>query len=426
MDWFSGSEPQESIKGLYLYGGVGCGKTFVMDLFYACVPIEKKRRSHFHSFMLEIHQRLHLIRKSGKGRADVATVAEDVVRESGELFCFDEFNVTDVGDAVILRTLFDKMWECGAVVVSTSNRRPDDLYLNGIQRDLFKPCIHAIKEKCVVHHLDSETDFRLLMTHSSQLYIITGDTEGGRDKASKELDRMFTLLSKGLRVRVKRIMTQGREIRIPQAAGGIAIMDFSALCSLPTGAADFLAISRAFHTLIVKNIPFLSMERLPEVRRMITLIDVLYDHHVKLLCSAAAEPFELFKADRGASQDEAFAFDRTASRLMDMMSDEYKAKPHRPPAPELGLPELQVELITKDHSDLIWNRYDSNGTGFLEVAEIRLLLEDLRYAKQGHRNVSDETVQEAMRLLDADQDGHIRKDEFDSFVERTGYSVWYL
>lgn len=409
-----------------MYGGVGCGKTFIMDLFFACVPIEKKRRSHFHSFMLEIHQRLHLIRQSGKGRADVATVAEDVVRESGEVFCFDEFNVTDVGDAVILRTLFDKMWECGAVVIATSNRKPDDLYLNGIQRDLFKPCIAAIKEKCMVHYLDSNTDFRLLMTCSSKLYIVTDDVAERWTKANDELDDLFVKLTKGLHTRVKRIITQGREIRIPKAAGGVAEMEFRELCSLPTGAADFLAMSRAFHTIIVKDIPYLSMERLPEVRRLITLIDVLYDHRVKLLCSAAAEPFKLFRADKGASQDEAFAFDRTASRLTDMMSDEYKAKPHSPPAPELGLPELQVQLITKDHSDLIWNRYDTNGTGFLEAGELRLLLEDLRFAKQGHRNVSDETVQEAMALMDTEGAGHIRKSDFDSFIERTGYAIWYL
>jgi len=415
---------------------VGCGKTFIMDLFYQCAPVKAKRRAHFHKFMLEVHERLHAIRRSGKGRADVSTVADQMIESGGLLLCFDEFNVTDVGDAVILRTLFDRMWEKGAIVVATSNRHPTELYKNGIQRDLFVPCINAIQERCLVHDMDSQVDFRLLTTGTSDMYIVTGGSEEGLKAARRRLDGLFEMLIKSHWERKMTLITQGRKIKVRRTAAGVASFDFEELCTAATGAADFLAVARSFHTVVLHDIPFLSMERLPEVRRLITLVDVLYDHKVKLLCSAAAEPFLLFTADKGAAQDEAFAFDRTASRLKDMMSDEYKFKPHSPPMasldPEEGgdagreapCAELKPTALSDSDVDAIWKRYDTGEPGGMTRKELWLLLEDVSMLKQGHRNVPPEAVDDALATMDEDGDGRVTKVEFKHFIER-GESIWY-
>jgi len=382
---------------------------------------------------------MHEIRKSGKGRADIASVATQIVERDGTLFCFDEFNVTDVGDAVILRTLMDSMWDQGAVLVTTSNRHPNDLYKNGIQRDLFVPCIKRIQTSCSVFDLDSSIDFRLLMTADLSMYIVNNNDPKLIESSENELDKWFTKLAHSIPPRSMTLVTQGRKIRVKQTAAGVASFDFAELCSTASGAADFLAIARAFHTVIIHKIPPLNLERLPEVRRLITLIDVLYDHRVKLMCSAAAEPFHLFTADKSASQDEAFAFDRTASRLQDMMSEEYMVKMHSPPGQSVdgasasveareycaSLGELHHELSEKEVKAL-WDMYDIEMDGVLTRDEVRMMLEDISYLKKGHRNVPEENFEEAFDALDANHDGRIDKEEFVDFYQRTGVRVWYM
>jgi len=422
------------IKGLYMYGGVGCGKTFIMDVFFACCSLRKKRRSHFHSFMLEVHQRLHGIRQSGLGRADVESVAKQIINQDGKLFCFDEFNVTDVGDAVILRNLFDTLWAEGAVLVATSNRPPDQLYLNGIQRELFIPCIKGIKQRCDVLDLASEKDFRLMMTASASMYVVHGNDPERRAIAEHDIDAFFETLGKGFRIKSVTLVTQGRKIKIKATHAGVASFDFAELCDRPNSAADFIAIARAFHTVILHDIPFLSMDNLPIVRRFITMIDVLYDHQVKLLATAAAEPFKLFQAEKGAAQDEAFAFDRTASRLSDMMSEEYKTKGHRPSISSSGegvdacpgLAEIHKEDISEAEIQQIWERYDTDRSGSLDKEELRSMLQDISQLKKGHRNVGDLTLEDAFTSLDKDADGIITREEFEAYARSGKVSVWYI
>merc|ERR1719373_87238 len=201
----------ERLNGLYVYGGVGCGKTMLMDLFYETAPIKKKRRTHFHSFMLEVHERLHSMR-SKKGNVEVANIAKEIVEESGELFCFDEMNVTDIGDAVILRMLFEHMINNNAVLIMTSNRPPSDLYKNGLQRNLFIPCIELLERTCHIHNMDSGTDYRLLSTNESSTYIHPHDRE-----ADKLLDAFFKKLSKQHTVKPLKLITQGRSVPVPKS-----------------------------------------------------------------------------------------------------------------------------------------------------------------------------------------------------------------
>jgi len=270
------------------------------------------------------------------------------------------------------------------------------------------------------------------------MYIVTKGDAPLEEAAEVNLDRWFKQLAHGVPPRTMTLVTQGRKIKVKQTASGVASFEFSELCSEATGAADFLAVARAFHTVILHKIPPLNLERLPEVRRLITLIDVLYDHKVKFMCSAAAEPFALFTADKSASQDEAFAFDRTASRLQDMMSQEYMVKMHSPPGQQIeasdslhdrayraSLSELHHELTDKEVND-IWNVYDDQGDGVLDKDEVRKMLEDISFIKKGHRNVPAENLDEAFSLLDADGDGTVDRDEFLSYYKRKGVAVWYI
>ena len=434
-----------TVKGAYLYGGVGCGKTFLMDIFYLCAPLQSKRRTHFHKFMLEVHQRLHSLRQSGKA-ADVVAVADAIVESDGLLFCFDEFNVTDVGDAVILRGLFERMWDRGAVLVSTSNRHPTELYKNGIQRDLFVPCIEQLQRNCVVHDMSSQVDHRLLSTadgSAADTYIVTDGDPARQREARRALDKvMYKLVNGKLRgtgegkrrkMRESMLVTQGRSVPVPLACAGVAQFAFSDLCSKPLGAADFLIIARAFHSVILTDIPTLSLQRLPEVRRLITLVDVLYDHKVKLLVSADKGPFELFQEDEQSSHDEAFAFDRTASRLRDMQSEEYKRQPHTPPLPS-DVAEQDRELIEQvrvielgeDDLDAVWRRYDADRSDSIDRDELRCLLQDVSMLRAGHPHVPEEVLDEVFVSMDENHDGSISRDEFQSYCSRSGISLWYV
>jgi cell division protein ZapE len=310
--------------GLYIWGSVGRGKTMVMDLFYESVQIQPKRRVHFHAFMADVHRRIFAWRqrkKAGEVKGDdpIAPVADDLANEAA-LLCFDEFAVTDIADAMILGRLFQALWARKTVVVATSNVDPADLYKDGLNRALFLPFIGMIKANMEVAKLDARTDFRLEKLAGAPVYLTPADAD-----AHMALSRLFHALTGVYKGEPVRLPLLGREILVPQAAAHVARFDYADLCKQPLGASDFLAIAQSFHTLIVDNIPIIKAEERNEAKRFITLIDALYDQHVKLLASAAAEPTLLYQAEKGR---EAFEFDRTASRLIEMRSTEYLASPH--------------------------------------------------------------------------------------------------
>jgi cell division protein ZapE len=331
LGWLFGrrSTPQAP-RGLYVWGSVGRGKTMLMDLFFESLAVRRKRRVHFHAFMADVHERIHAHRqavKAGTASGDdpIAPTAAALADEAWVL-CFDEFAVSDIADAMILGRLFTALFRHGVVVVATSNVEPERLYEGGLNRALFLPFIALLQERMEVVRLDARTDFRLEKLAGSPVYHVPADAV-----ASAALDEAFRRLSgraKGERVT---LTVKGHPVVIPQAAGGVARASFDELCRQPLGAADYLAVARDFHTLILEGIPRLRPAERNEAKRFITLIDTLYDHHVKLLASAEAEPPELYLAEEGR---EAFEFDRTVSRLIEMRSEEYLSQPHGRPDSE--------------------------------------------------------------------------------------------
>jgi cell division protein ZapE len=326
LGWMFGARRDESPppKGLYIWGSVGRGKTMLMDLFFEAVEVEDKRRVHFHAFMADAHRRIfdwRQLKKASKVKGDdpIPPIADDLANDAG-LLCFDEFAVTDIADAMILGRLFQALWARKVVVVATSNVDPVDLYKDGLNRALFLPFISMIRANMEVVKLDARTDFRLEKLGGLPVYLTPAD-----DASHAALTRTFKALTgveKGTPIRLPLL---GREILVPQAAAHVARFDYADLCKQPLGAADFLAIAESFHTLVIDNIPVLRSEDRNEAKRFITLIDALYDQRVKLLASAAAEPQELYRAEGGR---EAFEFDRTASRLIEMRSTAYLAVAH--------------------------------------------------------------------------------------------------
>lgn len=320
-------QPEEPPLGLYLYGGVGRGKSMLMDLFFdsVTVPGNRKRRVHFHAFMLEVHGRLHEWRRENRnnGEADpLPKLAADIARDTW-LLCFDEFQVTNVADAMILGRLFGALFENGVVMVATSNRAPDDLYLNGLQRERFLPFIALLKQKLDILHLAGETDYRTTRLRDMDVFMTPLGPE-----AEDALDAAFHRLTEdadGEHVEVGpvELTAQGRTVEVPAAARGTARFTFDDLCGRPLGAADYLAIAREFHTVILSGIPAMGPSRRDQAARFCTLIDALYEHRVKLVCSAEAEPKDLYPEG-----DQSFEFQRTASRLIEMQTREYKTLEH--------------------------------------------------------------------------------------------------
>ncbi|MGB0626181.1 MAG: cell division protein ZapE [Alphaproteobacteria bacterium] len=314
-----GRRTEEPPMGLYLYGPVGRGKSMLMDLFFDTAPVERKRRVHFHAFMLEIQQRLNELRKKEKRVDPLMRVAADVADEAW-LLCFDEFHVVNIADAMILGRLFEAFFEHGVVVIATSNVAPRDLYKGGLQRDRFLPFIDLIVEKLDILDIGAGTDFRLDRLKGEPVW----HTPIGR-AATASLDAAFATLTDNADPAPFEIEVQGRVIHAHQAARGIARFTFDELCNKPRGASDFLAIATQYHTVMVDNIPILDERERDAAKRFVVLIDSLYEHHVNVFASADGEPDQLYMKG-----DTAFEFQRTVSRLMEMQAEDYLNSPHTP------------------------------------------------------------------------------------------------
>jgi cell division protein ZapE len=340
LGWlFARNDPPEPIKGLYIYGDVGRGKTMLMDLFFSASTVKRKRRVHFHEFMADVHERVHIYRqqiKSGEITDDdpIGLTAAALAEESW-LLCFDEFHVTDIADAMILGRLFTRLFEAGVVVVATSNVEPDELYKDGLNRALFLPFITLLHRYMDVVRLAAPKDFRLEKLSAQPVWYVPADED-----AEVALDNAWQRLTGMLSGEPCDIAAKGRMIRVPEAARGVARFSFRQLCEQPLGASDYLRIAREFHTVILENIPVMDYPQRNEAKRFIALIDTLYDNAVKLVASAAAEPTSLYLATEGYEANE---FKRTASRLIEMRSEEYLSLPHGHRARGSGSSEGLVE-----------------------------------------------------------------------------------
>ena len=308
--------------GVYLWGGVGRGKSMLMDLAFEEIEFEPKRRVHFHEFMLETHARLRDARESEDGDP-IEPVAEQIADEA-RLLCFDEMQVTNPADAMILSRLFGKLLEQGVKVVTTSNRPPRDLYLGGLNRELFLPFIDLIEREMLVVQVNGPTDYRLDRLEGVEVWHVPNGPETTTDLSRA----FFQLTDYPVEDRAKVPSEEldvggGRTLHVPKSLKGVAVFSFKRLCGEPRGAADYLAIARRFHTLILVGIPVMGPDKRNEAARFVTLIDALYEHRVKLLAGADAEPSGLYPAGDGS-----FEFQRTVSRLEEMKSTEYLAEGH--------------------------------------------------------------------------------------------------
>ncbi len=323
LGWLFAKPEAPLPKGLYVWGSVGRGKTMLMDLFFESLTVRRKRRAHFHAYMADVHERIHEWRqKLKRGEVDgddpIRPVAADLAKEA-RVLCFDEFAVVDIADAMILGRLFTALFEQRVVVVATSNVPPDDLYKEGLNRTLFVPFIELMKERTEVFHLDARTDFRLEKLGESPVYFAPAD-----ETASEAIEGIFARLTRGAVPKAARLKVHGRLVEVPAQALGVARFPYEVLCKRPLAAADYIAIARAYHTVILEGVPAVQPGQRDEARRLITLIDILYERRVKLIMSAETEPQELFHAETGA---EAFEFARTVSRLAEMRSRDYLALP---------------------------------------------------------------------------------------------------
>jgi cell division protein ZapE len=326
LGWLFGSREKEKpdLKGLYMFGEVGRGKTMLMDMFFDTCPVNRKRRVHFHEFMTEVHDRINDYRRriksaEVKDEDPISLVAADIA-EASWVLCFDEFHVTDIADAMILGRLFTRLFDLGVVTVATSNVAPENLYAGGLNRALFLPFIALMQAQLDVLRLNSRTDYRMEKIAGGKIWHVPADSA-----ADAAIDEAWRRLTAGHPGGPLDLHVKGRKLRVPMAALGTARFSFHDLCEQPLGAIDYLKIAHDFHTVIVEHIPVIGEDRRNEAKRFILLIDTLYDAAVKIIASAAAAPAELY---RGTEGYEAMEFQRTISRLNEMGSEAYLALPH--------------------------------------------------------------------------------------------------
>ncbi len=312
-------------KGIYLWGGVGRGKSMLMDLFFANATTEPKRRVHFHEFMLEVHADIHAARAASHEDPLPRVAAE--IAASARLLCFDEMQVRDVADAAILSRLFTALLDAGTTIVATSNRPPADLYKDGLNRQLFLPFIALLERRLDVVGLNGPVDYRMQRLGGGPTYFIPNGPEATKAMSDAFFRMTDFPVEDRAHVPSETIpVPGGRTLFVPKSLKGVAVFSFSRLCRQPLGAADYLAIARRYHTVFLVGVPRLSPEYRNEANRFVTLIDTLYEHHVNLLIAADAAPADLYPAGDGS-----FEFERTVSRLNEMQSAAYLAQGHGAP-----------------------------------------------------------------------------------------------
>ena len=311
------SSPPEKCQSLYIFGGVGRGKSMLMALFYDACPIEQKRRVHFNMFMLEVHSFIHYWRK--QNNIDAISALAKKIRASALVLCLDEFHVTDIADAMILERLFNKLFESGIVVVITSNRHPDDLYQGGLQREQFLNFTRLLQRESKTIELVAKEDYRLMHLHALEAtYYFPLDAH-----ASEFVQQSYNEFTNFAAMQAGVLQVLGRKVILSAVHGDIALTSFDELCVQPLGSADYLEIAREFSTLIMSEIPKLTAEKRNEAKRFMTLIDALYEHKVKLICTAEVPAQELYTEGDGL-----FEFRRTVSRLIEMQSESYLQSKH--------------------------------------------------------------------------------------------------
>ena len=312
-------------KGLYFWGGVGRGKSFLMDVFYDCVPYRRKRRIHFHNFMAEVHHEMKLL----AGEKDPLLAVADKIEKSTRLLCFDEFHVSDIADAMILQRLLEALFERGVVLITTSNYPPDGLYPNGLQRQKFLPTIELLKRELRILNVDGGNDYRLREMTRESLFMVPADFA-----SDARMNLMFDRLCPVEQQRERQIRIMERMIPVRKLSHSVVWFEFVDICGGPRSQSDYLEIAHQFHTVFISFIPKLTAEDAAAAQRFTWLVDVFYDNRVKLVISAAALPHELYS---NAGQDGEFA--RTASRLIEMQSKDYLSLPHQSESVTLSLPK---------------------------------------------------------------------------------------
>ncbi len=301
-----------NFQSLYIFGNVGRGKSMLMDLFFEACPISQKRRVHFHAFMLEVHAFVHQWRR--QNNTDAISALAKHIRESEQLLCFDEFHVTDIADAMILMRLFNRLFDLGIVVVITSNCHPNELYHDGLQRDLFLPFVRLLQQKADVIELTANQDYRLSHLHALKTtYYFPLD-----EQAANFIKQSYNELTNFAPLKPGVLQVLGRKVMLSSVHGNIALTSFNELCLQALGPADYLEIGRSFDIVILSDIPKLTIEKCNEAKRFVTLIDALYEHKVKLICTAEVPAQDLYTNGEGS-----FEFERTVSRLIDMQSESY-------------------------------------------------------------------------------------------------------